>query len=377
MPSLTKVEQLVHHSTEIDILDFKRQLPNTLDKAELAELVRDIIALANAAYDSGDVTGYLVYGIEDGTRMPVDISGQIIQLKPKEAKAISALSCQGDIDAYNQRNLVRVVKDHIKGYRERRLILRYGSEKHPDDPSSLVGLLRIVAQHGPYVVKKKIDRVVRNGKTIDEGIKPDQSWIRDGEDKRPIYFNELTSMNEAAKEKQRQLRRIERATRDLGEVVQRWGLSLVETPVEERPTLKLITRPLQTRSQLDCCFHQPPKLTEHLHRLGSMWYLNHLVISSPPGSGRTTLLSYLIFLRSVAKARGCPIRAHRIPSSPNLDEFIAYIDRVLGKEVPVGTDRTFVFDLPLVQDNQLQLIQMLGKAFPKMRYCQMLWIGRS
>ena len=38
MLSSRKVEHLIHRSTEPDTLDFKRELPDTLNKAKLAEL---------------------------------------------------------------------------------------------------------------------------------------------------------------------------------------------------------------------------------------------------------------------------------------------------------------------------------------------------
>jgi len=41
--------QLLHQS-EIDIQDYKRELPDTSDISKLAELVRDIISIANSAY---------------------------------------------------------------------------------------------------------------------------------------------------------------------------------------------------------------------------------------------------------------------------------------------------------------------------------------
>ena len=118
MLSSSKVEQIVRHSTEIDILDFKRGIPDMLDKENLAELVRDIIAIANSAYNGSEVNGYLVFGVEDKTRDPSSIRGQILLLKSRDRKPKGNPPSQLDIDSHNQRKFLKIVKDHISGTRE-------------------------------------------------------------------------------------------------------------------------------------------------------------------------------------------------------------------------------------------------------------------
>lgn len=366
MLSSTKLKQLIHHSTEIDTLDFKRELPDTLDKGKLAELVRDIIAIANAAYDSGETEGYLIFGVEDKTRTPCDIEGKILLLKKRGRKPKGTPPRQTEVDAHNQRILTKIVKDHVSGTGGR-LITNYSSWEHPDDSNSLIGVLEIRAHYGPYTVNKEIPKLDQHSRTLGLHIQKGEAWIREGEDKRKMSPHEIISMEKEAKKRQRETRRIEKATKELGSVFQRWRMGFLETVDGEAPASKLIPQPLQTRLQIESCFCEPPKLAETLNDLGDTWYRNHLIISSPPSSGRTSLLSYLLALRSDTVARGRPIWIYQMPDSPDLDEFVAYIEKGLGHEIPRGTDRTIVLDLPLVQDNQLEFIQMLGNAFPRIR----------
>ena len=86
MTMLTKVEitKYLDISNEIDILDFKRKLPDTTIKSELAELIRDIIAIGNSAFENGDQKGYLIFGIDDQSRQTIEINQRLLRLKSSD-----------------------------------------------------------------------------------------------------------------------------------------------------------------------------------------------------------------------------------------------------------------------------------------------------
>lgn len=369
MLSLERIGEIVRHSTEIDILDFKRELPDTLNREKAAELVRDIIAIANAAYDTGDIKGYLVFGVEDKTRVSQDIRGQILLLRSKDTSQIEKLSAQHKIDAWNQAQFLKILDEYISGTGGD-LVGRYVTSQHPDEPTSLVAVLELIAQYGPYTVKQNIQGPDPSGKGTKCLVDKDKAWIRRGEHRHELTFEELFSMRDRARERRREANLVEKAKSQLGPRMQKWRLDLVEIADGETPAEKLIPQPLLTRAQLKCCFHRPPTLADALAQRGDRWYLNHLVISSPPDSGRTTLLHYLLSLRDDARARGRPILISRIPDAPDIDEFVECATKCLKVEFPAGAQRAVVFDSPTDHGKQQQLIRLLGGTFPSLH----IWI---
>lgn len=366
MLSSNKIAGLVRHSNELDILDYKRELPDINDNKKLAELVKDIIAIANAVYDRGDATGYLVFGVEDKPRQPCDIRGQrcfrVKDRKHKDRKpSTNPSSSQSDLDSLNQEQLVQIGSDFIKGHR-RGIVLSYDTYCHPDNVDSLVGVLEICALHGPYTLKAEIQW----GDESNQGhFEIDNAWTRRGEHTVRLSPQEVIEMKDAVRERRRREKQMERRSKELATIFKEWDLKVFELVDGVPPESEWITQPLQTRLQLNRCFRKPPQLGDILAGLGEEWYLNHFIISSPPQSGRTTLLSYLLDACTQAGERSQAVTVRSWPDDPDLDELVAYFDHILDVELNTDTACTFVFDSPAASEKQLNLIELFGEAFPK------------
>lgn len=359
----SKIAELLHSSGETDCLDFKRQLHNTLDKSGLAEFVKDLIAIANSVYRNDEPAGYIVFGVDDKTHKAFDISGQTLLLKGKPG----AHASQGQIDAHNQRVIVKITRDYITGSRGAPNV-NYLTLPHPDAPGSLAGCLEIVAQAGPYLAKKEIPLVDAAGKTTETILNPDQAWIRDGEDRRLMETLEIMSMRDKEKDRHREIKRRQQAVKKLGEIADRWDVTRLELPDGNPPAETLTQGPLMNKAQLAACFNAPPQLAQQLGDLEKLWYLNNLVIASPPGSGRTSLLSYLALLRDQAHASGIPLKINRIPEPLNAEEFVEYVEIVRKVKVKELSYRLLVFDMPEVSEVMLQFIAELAPSFPRLHF---------
>lgn len=363
---LTKgfVEQLVERSNEIDTLDFKRELPNTLEKSKLAELIRDIISIANSAFENGEIRGYLIFGIDDKTREVINIKGKVLRLKTKDKRPRGNPPTQTDVNAHNQRKFKKIVESYISGYNRRKIRINYDAWEHPDEPTSIISVLEIIGQHGPYIVEKEIHILDRDGRTTGQEIAPGQSWIREGEDKRELDGNEIISMRDDARLRQREYRRIEKAAKKIGEIYQNWELEIIAIVEGKPPKTQLIRKPLQTKEEFQSCYFDFNDISSLLDQYGNEWYLNHLIISSPPDSGKSTLLRYLLLLRSEARARGRPIQVKKVPNRPKHEELIKYLEYLLDeKKSERNIQRTFVFDLPELKTSHIALLRMIAETY--------------
>ena len=142
----------------------------------------------------------------------MDISQSLILLKPKDRGPRGNPKKQSEIDAYNQRKLINdVAKVYITGYKKQNIRVRYYTCEYPEKSNLLIGVLELNGNHGPYEVKKEIPHLDHRGKTIGQDIKPGQSWIRDGEDKRELLANEVIMLRDDANIKRREERKISKS----------------------------------------------------------------------------------------------------------------------------------------------------------------------
>ena len=176
-------------SSEIDTLDFKRDIPDLTDKTKLPEFIKDIIAIANSVFAKEAKRGYLIFGVENKTREPSDISGQIVNHKSQTISVDT--HAQIEINELNQKEIVRIVKEYIRGFYGD-LIVNYFCVQNPKSPEKLAGILEINAINGPFMVNKETNRYdPKTGKPSGLEFREGQSWIRKGEDKREFYPDEL------------------------------------------------------------------------------------------------------------------------------------------------------------------------------------------
>lgn len=176
-------------SSEIDTLDFKRDIPDLTEKAKLPEFIKDIIAVANSVFAKETKRGYLIFGVENKTREPSDISGQIANHKNQTVSVNS--HTQIEINELNQKEFVRVVKEYVHGFYGD-LIVNYFCSPNPKSPEKLAGILEVVAIHGPFMANKETYKYdLKTGQTLGAEFRKGQSWIRNGEDKRELYPDEL------------------------------------------------------------------------------------------------------------------------------------------------------------------------------------------
>ncbi len=271
---------------------------------------------------------------------------------------------QSDIDANNQRKFIKITKEYIAGYQNRKNRVRYTTLKYPDSSNLYIGILEIYGDQGPFTVLKEVPRLDASGKSICQEIEQGESWIRDGEDKRKLHPNEILTMIEDAKVKKRHLRKIKKAQKKLGDINSKWPLNFVNIDCGETPNLPLTRLPLRTKSELENCFIEPHNYIEILMKYGERWYLNNILISSTPGSGRTSLLWYLIYKREELNARGTPVQLMSIPSTPNFGEFIYALEFLVGED-KVNTRRTLIVDIQNYNDKQISFLYEICKNFPK------------
>lgn len=176
-------------SSEIDTLDFKRDIPDLTDKAKLPEFIKDVIAIANSVFAKEAKRGYLIFGVENKTREPKDISGQIANHKNKTISTDS--HTQIEINELNQKEFIRIIKEYVRGFYGD-LIVNYFCIQNPKSSEKLAGILEINAINGPFAANKEINRYdPKTGKPIGLEFKEGQSWIRKGENKREFFPDEL------------------------------------------------------------------------------------------------------------------------------------------------------------------------------------------
>lgn len=361
-----KVTELVHYRVEIDVLDLKCKLYDARSRVELAELIRDVIAIANSAYQCSEVAGYLVFGLDDKTHEPTDISGQKLDFKAKKTTSLT----QQEIDAQNQRDFVKIATEYIEGVCGR-LRVKYTTWAHPDVPTALVGILEISALYGPYVVKKEIPELSAEGKTVGRLVEPDQAWIREGEDKRQLKLSEIAAMQKDSERRQREMKRRDKERAEFGALLARWETRLLDIPVGNPVERSLVPGPLQTEAQLSACYRPSPALATFLSSLGEKWYLSNLVIASPPGTGRTSLLWYLVHLRAQAQAKGAPLLIDRFSPAADVAEFVEYVRAIRHLDLSERSYRLLIFDKPDAPDEMLLFIKNLASAFPNLHF----WIS--
>jgi|CXWL01.1.fsa_nt_gi hypothetical protein len=176
-------------SSEIDSLDFKRDIPDLTDKTKLPEFIKDIIAIANSVFAKEAKRGYLIFGVENKTREPRNISGQIANHKNETISANS--HTQIEINELNQKEFIRIIKEYVRGFYGD-LIVNYFCYPNPKSPEKLSGILEVIAIHGPFMANKETYKYdPKTGQTIGTEFRKGQSWIRNGEDKRELYPDEL------------------------------------------------------------------------------------------------------------------------------------------------------------------------------------------
>lgn len=183
--------------SEIDILDFKRDIPDLSDKTKLSEFIKDVIAISNSVYKKDAKRGYLIFGIENKTRSPRSILGQVANTKTISADSHSQI----EINELNQKEFIQKIKGYVQGFFGE-MIVNYLAFPNPDSPENLTGVLEITAIYGPFSVYKEIEKFDSNGKQIGV-VRKGQSWIRSGEDTKELYPDELYNLANSKKVFQR------------------------------------------------------------------------------------------------------------------------------------------------------------------------------
>ncbi len=183
--------------SEIDILDFKRDIPDLSDKAKLPEFIKDVIAISNSVYKKDAKRGYLIFGVENKTRSPRNILGQVANTKTISADSHSQI----EINELNQKEFIQKIKDYVHGFFGE-MIVNYLAFPNPDFPENLAGVLEITTIYGPFSVHKEIEKFDSKGKQIGV-VRKGQSWIRNGEDTKELYPDELYSLANSKKVFQR------------------------------------------------------------------------------------------------------------------------------------------------------------------------------
>jgi hypothetical protein len=179
--------------SEIDTLDFKREIPDLSDKAKLPEFIKDVIAIGNSVYKKNAKRGYLIFGVENKTRAPRSILGQVAN-----AKTISTDSrSQREINELNQKEIIQKIKDYVHGFFGE-MVVNYFSFPNPNSPENLAGVLEITAINGPFFVHKEIEKFDSKGKQIGV-VRKRQSWIRNGEDTSELYPDDLYKLANSKK----------------------------------------------------------------------------------------------------------------------------------------------------------------------------------
>ena len=188
-------------SNEEDYFDSKREFHNVLDNEGLAELVRDMIAIANSAYERGFPEGYIIFGIDDKSKECFGIERQKLVYKKKEKEqSKNRAKTQSELSAINQRVFVDIAKKYISGYKNP-LRVNYSDYELPEFNNHFIGVLKITSDDAPYTVSNFIQRSDSNGKTLGIIIDKGHAWIRDGEDKRLMSPSEILAMKDKTKQK--------------------------------------------------------------------------------------------------------------------------------------------------------------------------------
>ncbi len=171
--------------SEIDILDFKRDIPDLSDKAKLPEFIKDVIAIGNSVFAKDGKRGYLIFGVENKTRDSRSILGQVANTKTISADTHS----QVEINELNQKEFVQKIKDYVHGFFGD-MIVNYLAFPNPNSPENLAGVLEITIIYGPFAVHKEIEKFDSKGKQIGV-VRKGQSWIRKGEDTKELYPDDV------------------------------------------------------------------------------------------------------------------------------------------------------------------------------------------
>lgn len=362
MITLERAKELIFHSTEEDVLDFKLELPNLQDFAKKAELIRDIIALANSAYDRCYPEGYLIFGVVDKTKKIVGIQGQVLIEKAKEAQRFNEPTPQNLIDEFNQKKFASLVQEYIQAYKGNARV-NYTTILLPESTNECIGFLSISPAHAPYTVKKAIPKMGDDGKPIRDDIEKSEAWIRYGEDKQKMFPQEIMEMREDAKEQNRRLKREKKLKEKLGSAFNNWYVDEKLDDIQDvEPFLPNV--PLQTKNDLDNYLFLYRSLANQLDFIDQEnWYLNNLIIEGSKGSGRTTLLRYLENLRNIVGGKSKIIWVQKIPNSPKLEEFLE-VEEALGVKLASDSKRTIVIDSPKSNfDDVLNFIEQITRYF--------------
>lgn len=171
--------------SEIDTLDFKREIPDLSDKAKLPEFIKDVIAIGNSVYKKDAKRGYLIFGVENKTRDPRSILGQVANTKTISANSRSQI----EINELNQKEFIQKIQDYVHGFFGE-MIVNYFAFPNPNSPENLVGALEITAIYGPFSVHKEIEKFDSKEKQIGV-VRKGQSWIRKGEDTKELYPDDV------------------------------------------------------------------------------------------------------------------------------------------------------------------------------------------
>jgi len=179
--------------SEMDTLDFKREIPDLSDKTKLPEFIKDVIAIGNSVYKKDAKRGYLIFGVENKARDPRSIFGQVANTKTISANSRSQI----DINELNQKEFIQKIKDYVHGFFGE-MIVNYFAFPHPNSPENLTGVLEITAIYGPFSVHKEIEKFDSKGKQIGV-VRKGQSWIRNGEDTKDLYPDDLYNLANSKK----------------------------------------------------------------------------------------------------------------------------------------------------------------------------------
>lgn len=174
--------------SEIDILDFKRDIPDLSDKAKLPEFIKDVIAIGNSAFAKDARRGYLIFGVENKTRDSRSISGQVANTKAISTSTHSKI----EINELNQKEFIQKIRDYVQGFFGD-MIVNYFAIPNPKSPENLAGVLEITAIYGPFSVNKEIEKFDSKGKQIGV-IRKGQSWIREGDVTKELHPDDVSRL---------------------------------------------------------------------------------------------------------------------------------------------------------------------------------------
>ncbi len=367
-----RVGELITRTTEADIIDFKEELYAVDQRHHLAELVKDVIAIANAAFRDGESTGYLILGVHDKTRFVKGIDSYISPIPvnkrdDKKFKAPVVGSDQITIDKYNQEVFYSVIRHYIAGMSKRPPVVRYSTWVCPAISGRRVGILEIVASDAPYVARASIPFDSSGNQVRGNEVDISQSWIRREDKKEDLRYDDVYNMRSEAELKRREEKRLLRVTRRLGDIANRWDVR--KTLIYWEKTIrqaKLSTIALHTEDDFKdhLYINQGVEQADHLCT-ESEWYLKPILVVGVKGSGRTSITNYLVWKRQAITKLYAPIVISRLPLEPDVEEFRDYTRKALEREYSATDTELLIIDANEPTSSRISLLSQLCVAYPQ------------